>query len=486
MSASRTHQTVRLGMHGGKSVFEQAAGLHEEVAGLTVVGEFDTDDPEVMFEEHGRDATCEYFEILVDKELDESIGATEVRPETRERVGSSDERVAWTAMRAAFLTEQPAFVNQMIRELKQALEPNGGAVALIQVSPRFQRRIAIIRTLHTAQAQPERSFAEILGGPYPLQHHASGVDIFPAYLYMPLVLMASPFSSGFVASRAILEVTRTLLLVVLINRRAGVPMKDADVTWLQVYDDALPDLRKTDGEGTTWLRQTNHHAADLDGPALIRWWTTQLNALFTEATDLGRFRGDDGQFDAGNAYRELRSLDRIISNCVRIQTHPSDHAIRVGLAFEFFDLLPNIIDRKVSVDHVWETLANPKTGSKTLNAAFARAPGEIGQMLRRRTDEVLLVLRRETLEHIMPGRRAKGKVSLGTRGRSPLQEDVFIAKLLHQLRNTHHGYELGQPSQRDLINIHTGHISQVFPELVVLYMIAILAQPDEALAGNWF
>lgn len=486
MSGSRTHQPVRLGMHGGKSIFEQAAGLHEPVAGLAVVGSPGGDDPEVMFEEHGRDATCDYFDILVDKELDESIGVTEARPETRERMSSSDERIAWTAMRAAFLTEQPAFVNQMIRDLRQALEPNGGAVTLIQVSPRFQRRMAIIRMLHTAQAQPERPFAEILGGPYPLQHHASGVDIFPAYLYLPLVLMASPFSRGFVASRAILQVTRTLLLVVLINRKTGVPMKDADVTWLQVYNDALPDLRETDGEGTTWLRKTNHHAADLDGPALIRWWTRQLNALFTEATDLGRFRGDVGQFDAGKAYRELRSLDRIISNCVRIQTHPSDHVIRVGLAFEFFDLLPNILDREVSVDHIWERLANPKTASKILNAAFANTPVEIKQMLRKRADEVLSVLRRETLEHIMPGRRAKGKVTLGTGGRSPLQEDVFIAKLLHQLRNTHHGYELGEPSQREVINIHTGHISQAFPELVVLYTIAILAEPDEALAGNWF
>jgi hypothetical protein len=452
---------------------------------MAVVGPSGGEDPEVMFEEHGSDTVCQYFEILVGKELDESVGPTEPIPEMRERIASPDERVAWSAMRATFLTDEPAYVNQMIRELKQTFEPNGGSVTLIQISPRLQRRLAIIRMLHTAQAQPDRSFQDILGGPYPLQHHASGIDI-SASLYLPLVLLASPFTRGFVASRPILEVTRTLLLVVLVDRKKGLPMKDADVTWPQVYQDALPNLRKTDGEGTTWLRKTNHHAADLDGPALIRWWTTQLNALLTEATDLGRFRRDDGQFDAGNAYRELRSLDRIISNCVRIQTHPSDHVIRVGLAFEFFDLLPNVLDREVSVDQLWETLANPKTASKILTAAFASAPSDIRRMLRRRTAEVVSVLRRETLEHIMPGRRAKGKVTLGTGARPPLQEDVFIAKLLHQLRNTHHGYELGEPSQREVINIHTGHISQAFPELVVLYVIAVLAQPDVALKGGWF
>jgi hypothetical protein len=160
--------------------------------------------------------------------------------------------------------------------------------------------------------------------------------------------------------------------------------------------------------------------------------------------------------------------------------------IRVGLAFEFFDLLPNILDREVSVDHLWETLVNPKTASKILTAAFASAPPDIGRMLRRRTAEVLSVLRRETLEHIMPGRLAKGKVTLGTGARPSLQEDVFIAKLLHQLRNTHHGYELGEAGQREVISIHTGHISQAFPELVVLYVIAVLAHPAVALKGAWF
>lgn len=477
---------VRLGRHGDKSVFEQAAGLHEEVTGLTVVGEFGSDDPEVMFEEHGQNAVCTYFEILAGKELDETLGPAEPRPDARERIGSEDERIAWTAMRAAFLSEQPAFVNQMLRELQQALEPKGGAATLIQVSPRLQRRMAAIRMLYTAQAQPERTFADILGGPYPLQHHASGADVFPAYLYMPLVLLASPFTRGFVASRPILEVTRTLLLVVLTPRKTAAAMKDADVTWRQVYDDALPDLRKTDGQGTTWLRQTNHHAADLDGPALIRWWTAQLNVLFTEATDLGRFRQENGAFDAGQAYRELRSLDRIISNCVRIQTHPGDHAIRVGIAFEVFDLLPNIVDRDISVDHLWETLVNPKKASKILNAAFASVPGEISQVLRRRTGEILSVFREEALHHVMPGRRSKGKVLLGSDMSSPLQEDVFIAKLMHQLRNTHHGYELEQPSQRDVLDVHTGHISQAFPELAVLYVVAILAEPRIALAGDWF
>ncbi len=487
MSEPRVRSAVRLGTHDGKSIYHTVEGLHEPQAGVIVVGDLSAEDPEVIFEEHGTDTVCRYFEIEPPTALlDETIPGGEARADMRERLGSEDPRIAWTAMRAAFLSEEPALVNHVLRELREAYEGEGGAGTLISVSPRFQRRLAVIRMLHTARAQPERPFLEIVGGPYPLQHHASGVDMLPGYLYLPIVLLASPFTRGFVANRPILGISRTVLLVVLVGRAKGIAMKDDDVTWKQVYEGLLPELRENDGQGTTWLRKTNHHAADLDGPQLIRWWTGQLNELFTEATDLGRYSGRGGQFDAGNAYRELRTLDRIISDCVRIQTHPSDHAVRVGLAFEFFDLLPNILDRAVRAEHLWGTLANPRAARKILDRAFSLAPESIAKVLKRRTREVLSVLRAETLEHVMPGRREQGKVRLGGGSPKIVQEDVYVAQLLHQLRNTHHGYELESAGQRDILNNHTGHISQAFPELVVLYVIALMSDPASALAGGWF
>jgi hypothetical protein len=487
MSGARIHQPVRLGMRGGKSIFKQAAGLHEPVTGMAVVAPAGGDDPEVIFEEHGTDTVCQYFELLSnDHLLDEKLGPTTAQPKIRARCGDSDVRVAWQAMQAAFLLEQPAFVNKMLRELREALQPHGGAATLIRVSPRLQRRTAVIRMLHSAQAQVARPFNDIIGGPHPLQDHAGGSEMFPSFHFVPLVLLGSPFARGFAAFRAIVEVPLTLVLVMMSEQKKAVLLRDADPTWRQLYENTLPDLRQVDGQGTTWLRKTNHHAVNLDSGPLIRWWTTQLNALFTEVTDLGRYRRADGLLDAGNAYRELRSLDRIISNCVRVQVRPDEHAIRVGLAFEFFDLLPNILDRHVGPAHIWQTLANPSTAKKILRAAFSQAPTDIGQMLIQRTDTVLSMLRDETLEHVMPGRHSGGKVTIGAAQDTALNENVFIAKLFHQLRNTHHGYELDHQGKRDLLDAHTGHISQAFPELVVLYVIAILARPDEALAGNWF
>ncbi len=66
-------------------------------------------------------------------------------------------------------------------------------------------------------------------------------------------------------------------------------------------------------------------------------------------------------------------------------------------------------------------------------------------------------------------------------------EPTFINSMVReQLRNTHHGYELEAPKKRELLAVHTGHISQAFPELVVLYILALLSEPDKALRGDWF
>jgi len=103
-------------MHGGKSIFKQAAGLHEPITGMAVVAPAGGDDPEVIFEEHGTDTVCQYFELLSnDQLLDEKLGPTTAQPKIRARCGDSDVRVAWQAMQAAFLLEQPAFVNKMLR-----------------------------------------------------------------------------------------------------------------------------------------------------------------------------------------------------------------------------------------------------------------------------------------------------------------------------------------------------------------------------------
>jgi hypothetical protein len=480
----KQRQGVRLGKSGSDFIWERAVGLHEDATGLAVVG-MDVHDPEIIFEEHGLGKRCEYFELLgEDVQLNEDLGPDAGRPEIAARVSSDHWPTKFHALQAAFALESPANVNEMLATMRTELASEGGGAFLIRTSQRLQRRKAMIRIQHAAQAQPDRSLDDLLGEPQPLEEHSAGGDGLHHYLYTPLVLLASPYVRGFTASRVIREASESYTLVVLHGPGRSAPLPRDEIDWLKVLHNGLPWLRDLHLADVKWLKELNAPAADLPAQTLVRWWTDELNELLTEATDLGRYRAADGLLDARNAYRELRTLDRIIGNCVRIQANAEDHIGRVAAAFEFFDLLPNLLPHEVDPKRIWTALADPGAAAKTLRAAFADVPAPIRSVLIERADKVTAKLRDETIQTVVPGRMTKGAVQIGHK-RKPMQPNPYVAKLLHQLRNTHHGYELKEEAQRDLLDTHTGHISVAFPELVVLYVLAMVADPASALDGLW-
>lgn len=419
-----------------------------------------------------------------DSHFNEELGPDEGTPEIAKRVASEHWPTKLQALQAAFFLEHPAKVNTMLTTLKNEFAANGGGVFLIQTGKRLQRRKAMIRVLHAAQAQPDRSFEDLNGEAQPLEEHSPGSDSLHHHLYAPVVLLPSPFIRGFTAGRIIPEATESHALVALHAPGHTAPLDQDVPTWSKVFESGLPTLRDLGLANSRWIMELNAPAGDLPARLLVEWWTNQLNALFTEITDLGRYRDDDGVLDARNAYRELRTLDRIIGNCIRIQANTEDHVGRVAAAFEFFDLLPNLLPRKFDPKRIWAALGDPKSAAKTLNGAFADVPEPIKSVLTERVGKVTSKLRDETVQTVVPGRFVRGAVRVGHQ-RTPINPNPYVAKILHQLRNTHHGYELEKQVQRDLLDTHTGHISVAFPELVVLYVLAIVADPARALDGHW-
>jgi hypothetical protein len=480
MTDSTSRQPVRLGAHRGRSVYDEFKGLHESAAGLTAITGGAPDDPLVMFEEHGMGEVCRYFELLPKGELRPGLNPQLRNEPLRKMVASQDMRTRWFAIRNIFTQEDPAYVNQVIAGLR-ATTGSGGLAPLVEVSRRFQRRTNAMRLLAVAQSQPDLPLTEILDQNRSLQHHAA--SLFPTWTYQPLVLLASPFARGFVGGRGIEESLQTVLLVFLGGTREGVVLHDDEITWDRVYETDLPTLRELPRDGTTWMRHTNHDVLDLDAAVLLSWWTESLNHLYTEATDLGRYRRQDGLLDAGRGDRTFRTLERIIANCIRIQARPTDHLMRVALAFEFLDLMPNLVDQGLAPSHVWERLVNPGYAKSILHGAFAAAPEPIRKRLRKRSTQVLAKLTTETLDHLVFGQSEGKQISVAGKRQS---HGAFIAELLHQLRNTHHGYELDDVGKRAILSAHTGHVSEAFPELVVLYTIALITDGRRALAGEWF
>jgi hypothetical protein len=198
---------------------------------------------------------------------------------------------------------------------------------------------------------------------------------------------------GFTASRIVPEASETYALVALQATGNSAPWDRHEIFWQKVLHDGLPWLRDLHLADVEWIVELNSPAADIPVALLVRWWTGQLNELFTEITDLGRYRDSEGVLDARNAFRELRTLDRIIGNCVRIQANADDHVGRLAAAFEFFDLFPNLLPQEMEAKRVWSALADPKAAASTLRSAFTRVPEPIKSVLIERVDRVTSKLR---------------------------------------------------------------------------------------------
>lgn len=181
----------------------------------------------------------------------------------------------------------------------------------------------------------------------------------------------------------------------------------------------------------------------------------------------------------------MRTLDRLVGNCVRIQSRPDDHNARVGAGFEFFDLRPNLLPSEPAPATVWTALGNPTKARVVLRSSFATLSGIIRDTMLERVESVAETLLSETLEHVVPGRAVGLDVLVGPNKEQRLQGSEYVGLLFHQLRNAHHGYQSRGPEPRALLDSHDGHISVAFPELVVLFTVALFADPGPALRGDW-
>ena len=114
MSAAAKREPVRLGKHEGRSIYDQAKGLHDDAAGLIAIPGGPTDDPLLMFEEHGMDQTCRYFDLHPTWSLAPGLHPDGNTPQLRSMVGDPDIRRNWFALRHIFTQEDPIYASDIV------------------------------------------------------------------------------------------------------------------------------------------------------------------------------------------------------------------------------------------------------------------------------------------------------------------------------------------------------------------------------------
>jgi hypothetical protein len=149
----------------------------------------------------------------------------------------------------------------MVASLREGQGRMGGHAWIVQQTERFQRRRAILRIIHAAQAQPDRPFGQRLGEPEPLERHSAGGDATVEHLYIPLVLLSSPATMGLVAQRMVKEASEAYLLLLLFGDDCGFHLRDGDILWSDLYE-TWPMWRDPHRVSQAWIKDVTAPTAD--------------------------------------------------------------------------------------------------------------------------------------------------------------------------------------------------------------------------------
>ncbi|MGZ4376703.1 MAG: hypothetical protein ACXVRY_01255, partial [Gaiellaceae bacterium] len=99
---------------------------------------------------------------------------------------------------------------------------------------------------------------------------------------------------------------------------------------------------------------------------------------------------------------------------------------------------------------------------------------------------VLTHIEDEIVATVAPGRVEYAGILVGDDEPVLMPIGEYLGRLFQALRDTHHGYELSARWKREILDTHTGHIPYGFRELALLYVFALVSQPQAALGGEWF
>lgn len=207
----------------------------------------------------------------------------------------------------------------------------------------------------------------------------------------------------------------------------------------------------------------------------FRWWVERLNAVWGAVLDPARFRDEDGFHDPRAHFGAVLSLYRLFGSLLAILagTRREEFGRRV-LLFQTLDLLEGLrfgdfktlltrrrareaLSRVESIDALGPAIPKCREAMQALEQV---ADGFY--LHERRADDRLRVRRKQSGDW--------DEISL----------DEAVASYIRVLRNSTHSFmgATGDPRDLSLLAAHTGAIPRVLPDLALLHVLDLLADPN--------
>lgn len=214
--------------------------------------------------------------------------------------------------------------------------------------------------------------------------------------------------------------------------------------------------------------------------AAVRWWTGQLNRVFSYITEPANYL-KDGLFSPQMAFEKVLTLEQLFRNCQSIATNTRDQHARRIVMFNSLDSLPGLVPSMK-----WEVAANASRSEVALARLEEAIPAEIQPVLLPRARSAIAALRELEGGFFQKSRVAHAAIQLPHKGggdtRIPL--GTAATEWLRVIRNSQHGFDKEQtPRDRALLTAHDGHIPAAIADLAWLHLLNIVTFPEKLFRG---
>lgn len=232
--------------------------------------------------------------------------------------------------------------------------------------------------------------------------------------------------------------------------------------------------------------------ADREKGVPVTFSTEQLTALFERyidnlasleraLLDPTRFIDSDHRLNSRRWLLSNLTIKRLFRDALDIQTEYLSQYLRKLLTFHFIDAISQTLkhhpriagDPRWSEARIFKALLGRDILIKILAARLSTYPKPFGNYLRNRARRDAEELHKKIVSGVfVPGRRVGDRITVGT---AQISLEEYVTSFLREVRNTHHGYDI---DKFDILEIHDGNLPDCLADLPVLYLLALLQDPD--------
>jgi hypothetical protein len=211
----------------------------------------------------------------------------------------------------------------------------------------------------------------------------------------------------------------------------------------------------------------------------LRWWTGQMNLLFTEVCDPYNYVDASGIFEPRRQLEALLSVEQAFRNVQSLSALYRDTHARRALLFDTLDTLEGLGQR----DFQW--MCTLERAEATLDDLQTKMPNEVAQVLLPRCRRGIAALRTLQDGFFQPSRRTPDGVRLPDKnGERTWPLSAAVALWLRVVRNAGHAFHVPANNEWKRLRIeallasHDGRMPSNLSDLAYLYLLSIVADPS--------